>query len=82
MSAETKRLYDLRVRDYASDRKREKSDREAWNRTLNKAAMRDYHDWVEEWSKRMEEADEKGDILIVHQGANTLADKSKNFASK
>ena len=42
VSAETKRLYDLRIRDFASGRTIEKSDRDAWNRTLSKAAMKDY----------------------------------------
>ena len=28
-----RKLYDLRVRDFASDRKIEKSDRDVWNRT-------------------------------------------------
>ena len=43
VSAETRRLYDLRVRDFASGREITKSDREAWHQTLNKAAMKDYH---------------------------------------
>ena len=82
VSAETKRLYDLRVRDFASGRNITKSDRDAWNQTLNKAALRDYHTWVESWTQRMEKADEQGDMRTVYQGANALAGKSKNFSSK
>ena len=82
MSAETRKLYDLRIRDFASGRKIEKSDRDAWNRTLSKAALNDYQKWVESWATRMETADENGDIRTVHQGAKALAGKSKSFASK
>ena len=82
VSADTRRLYDLRIRDFDSGRKIEKSDRDAWNRTLSKAAMGDYQQWVESWATRMEAADENGDIHTVHQGAKALAGKSKNFASR
>ena len=82
VSAETKRLYDLRERDFVSGRKIEKSDHDAWNRTLSKAAMKDFKQWVESRSTRMEIADEQGDIRVVHQGAKALAGKSKSFASK
>lgn len=81
VSAKTKRLYDLRVRDFASGRKITKDDRQAWNRTLNKAAMADYKNWVENWACKMEAADEKGDIKTVPQGARALAGKSKSFKS-
>ena len=47
VSAEIKRLYDLRICDFVSDRKVTKSDRDAWNRTLNKTAKKDYDRWVE-----------------------------------
>ena len=50
MSVKTKRLYDLRVRDFASDREITKEDREVWNRTLNKVASSDYQNWVEQWA--------------------------------
>ena len=82
VSAETRRLYDLLIRDFASGHKIEKSDRDAWNRTLSKAAMQDYKKWVESWATRMETADENGNIRTVHQGAKALAGKSKSFASK
>ena len=52
VSAETKRLYDLRVRDFASGRKITKTDRDAWNRTLNGAAKKDYDRWVEKKVQR------------------------------
>ena len=41
VSAETKRLYDLCVRDFASGRKITKTDRDAWNRTLNGVVKKD-----------------------------------------
>ena len=81
ISAETKRLYDLRVRDFASGRKITKSDRAAWNRTLNKAALKDFKTWVEGMVEEMEAADERGDVRAVHQGARALSGKSASFQS-
>ena len=81
VSAETKRLYDLRVRDFASGRAITKSDRDAWNRTLNGAAKKDYHKWVENRIKEIEEADEKGDSKAINQGARVMAGKSKHQPS-
>ena len=78
VSAETQRLYDLRVRDFASGRKITKNDRDAWNRTLNKAAKKDFDRWVERRVEEMEEADEQGDTKTIHQGARALAGKSKH----
>ena len=78
VSAETKRLYDLRVRDFASGRTITKSDRDAWNRTLNKAAKKDYDRWVEDRVEEMEAADEQGNIRAIHEAARALAGKSKN----
>ena len=81
VSTDTKRLYDLSIRDFASGRKIEISDRDSWNRALSIAAMQDYEAWAEAWVTRMELADERGDILTVHQGAKTLTMKSKIFTS-
>ena len=81
VSAETKRLYDLRVRDFASGRKITKSDRAAWNRTLNKAALKDFKTWVEGVVEDVEAADERGDVRAVHQGARALSGKSASFKS-
>ena len=83
VSAKTKRLYELRVRDFASGREIKKSDnREAWNRTLANAAMKDNQSWVERWVETMEEADEQGDVRKVYEGARALSGKSKNFLTK
>ena len=81
VSEKTKRLYDLRTRDFASGREIKKSDRDAWNKTLGKAAKKDYDDWVNRWVETMEEADEKGDVRKVYEGARALAGKSKNGRS-
>ena len=78
VSAETRRLYDLRVRDFASGRKITKSDRDAWNRTLNKAAKKDWDRWVEKRVEEMEVADERGNIKAIHEGARALAGKTKH----
>ena len=72
VSAETRRLYDLRVRDFASGREIKKSDRDAWNRTLNKAAKKDFDLWVEKRVQDIEQADEKGDSRAVSEGAHML----------
>ena len=77
VSEKTKRLYDLRTRDFASGREIKKSDRDAWNKTLGKAAKKDYDDWVTRWVETMEEADEKGDVRKVYEGARALAGNSK-----
>lgn len=37
---------------------------------------------MEEWSRKKEVADEKGDVKTVHQGARALAGKAKSFKSK
>lgn len=42
VSVETKRLYDLRIRDFTSGREIKKSDKQTWNKTLNGAAKKDY----------------------------------------
>ena len=81
-SAKTKRLYELRTRDFASGREIKKSDRDAWNKTLNKAAKKDYDEWVENWVGITEEEDERGDVRTVHEGARALAGKSKTFQGK
>ena len=78
VSAETRRLYDLRVRDFASGRKITKSDRGAWNKILNNAAKKDFDRWVEKRVEEIEEADEQGDTRAIHQGARALAGKSKH----
>ena len=78
VSAETKRLYDLRIRDFTSDHEITKEDRAAWNRTLNGVTKRDYESWVENRVQEIEESDEKGDMQAVHQGARTLSGKSKH----
>ena len=79
MSAQTKRLYDSRERDFASGREIKKTDREAWNKVLNKATMKDYKQWIQKWVDTMEEADELGNVRAVHEGARALAGKSKGF---
>ena len=71
----------MRVRDFASGRKITKSDRNAWNRTLNGAAKKDYLKWVEERIKEIEEADEKGDAKAINRSARVLAGKSKHQPS-
>ena len=60
VSAESRRLYDLRVRDFASGREITKSDRDSWNKVLGQSAKKDYEKWVEDWVDTMEEADEQG----------------------
>ena len=82
VSTETKRLYDLHIRDFASDRKIDKSDRTSWNRILSKTVIQDYQHWVQAWSTHMELTDENDDIHTVHQGVKALAGKSKSFASR
>ena len=78
VSAETKRLYDLRIRDFASGRKVTKSDRDAWNRTLNKAAKKDYDRWVEKRVQEIEQADEQGNTRAIYAGVRALSGKTKN----
>ena len=84
VSAKTKRLYELRTRDFASGREIKKSDRDAWNRTLNKAAKDDYDKWVKNWVDTMEEADERGDVHVrtIYDGARALDGKSKKLQTK
>ena len=59
VSEKTKRLCELRVRDFASGRQINKSDRDTWNRTLNNAAKKDYcmkSGWkagYQPWKRRM-----------------------------
>ena len=81
VSEKTKRLYDLRVRDFASGRNITKSDRAAWNKTLSKAAMNDYKQWVENIVEEIEIADKRGDTRAVHQGARALSGRTTNFQS-
>ena len=80
-SAETKRLYDLLIRDFASGRTITKSDRNAWNRTLNKAAKKDYDSWVEKKVQEIEQADEQGNTKAIYEGVRALAGKTKHARS-
>ena len=82
-SAQTRALYTQRIRDFSTKRaKILKSERKAWNTVLNRAAKRDYHDWVARWIKKIEAADNVGDVKLVHQGANTLSGKSRKKFTK
>ena len=78
VSAETRRLCDLRVRDFASGREIKKSDRDAWNRTLNKAAKKDFDLWVEKRVQDIEQADEKGDSRAMSEGAHIYGSRKES----
>ena len=52
---------------------------DTWNKIINKSCRKDYDEWVERWIYKIADADEKGDMRAIHEGARTLAGKSKNF---
>ena len=63
------RGYELRTRDFASGCEIKKSDRGAWNRTLNKSGQERLRLVGEaQWVEIMKETDEKGDVLTVYEG--------------
>ena len=81
-SAKTRALYDQRIRDYASGRKITKSDRKAWNTVLAKACKQDYHDWLQRWIRKIENADMNGDVKAVSQGVNTISGATRQGFTK
>ena len=82
MSEQTKRLHDLRTRDFNSGRKITKDDRARWNKVINEACMKDYEDWVTEQAKCIEEADQQGDPKAVAYHVNVLTGKTRNIQAK
>ena len=81
-STRTKALYDQRIRDYSSGREIKKSDRKAWNSVLSKACKQDYHDWLQRWIRKIEQADVSGDTKAISQGVNVISGSSKQGFSK
>ena len=81
-SAKTKALFEQRIRDYSTGRKITKSDRKAWNKVISAACKQDYHDWLQRWITKIEQADINGDAKAVSQGVNTISGASRTGFSK
>ena len=81
-SAKTKALFEQRIRDYGSGREIKKSDRMAWNSVLAKACKQDYHDWLQRWIKKIEQADINGNSRAVSQGVKVISGSSNQHFSQ
>ena len=82
MSQHTQDLYRQRIRDYNSGREITESDRRAWNKVPKEADLEDYKDWVKLWIKKIEAADNIGDIKEISRGTKVLfgTTRNSNFA--
>ena len=78
MSEKTKRLHDLRTRDFNSGRTIMKDDRVRWNKVINESCKKDYEDWVSEQTRVIEKAyQQQGDPKAIAQHVNRLTGKTR-----
>ena len=77
MSDRTKRLHELRTRDFNSGRKITVDDRKHWNKVINDSCKKDYEDWVTEQARKIEAADQQGDPKAIAYHVNVLTGKTR-----